>query len=107
MRFANSIIPLLLVSINFAIGVYGLECRIVPTDPSWPIASVWESELAKAMPQASEGGKKHATYRLDATNVQDVIDAVKFASKHGIRFSVLNSGHDFHGRNDAPNGFVL
>jgi FAD/FMN-containing dehydrogenase len=59
------------------------------------------------MPQASEGGKKHATYRLDATNVQDVIDAVKFASKHGIRFSVLNSGHDFHGRNDAPNGLVL
>lgn len=42
-------------------------------------------------------GKQHPQYRLEATNVQDVIAAVKFAKEHNIRISILNSGHDFQG----------
>src|ERR1700712_736559 len=107
MKFVRSLLFVLLAAANCAASVNALECHVVPSDPSWPTESVWKSELASATPQVSEGGKKHATYRIDAASVQDVIDAVKFASKYGIRFSVLNSGHDFHGRNDAPNGLVL
>lgn len=63
------------------------------------------------MPEVEKGvsklGKKHPDYRLEATTAAEVQSAVKFAKKYKVRLSILNSGHDFHGRNDAPNGLAI
>jgi hypothetical protein len=32
---------------------------------------------------------------------------VQFAAKYNIRLSIINSGHDYLGRNDAPDGLWL
>ncbi|TGZ81304.1 FAD-binding domain-containing protein, partial [Ascodesmis nigricans] len=42
-----------------------------------------------------------------AKTYEDVKKAVSFAAEHNIRLTLLNSGHDFLGRNDAPSGLSL
>ena len=39
--------------------------------------------------------------------MDEVRQAVTFSRKHNIRLTLLNSGHDFLGRNDAPSGLSL
>ena len=57
--------------------------------------------------QRSKGNWKRPPYRLDATTVAEVVAAVNFTRQHNIRISILASGHDFVGRNDAPTGLTL
>jgi FAD/FMN-containing dehydrogenase len=57
--------------------------------------------------QKAKGNWKKPNYRLDATTVAEVIAAVNFTREHKIRLSILASGHDFVGRNDAPTGLTL
>jgi FAD/FMN-containing dehydrogenase len=92
---------------SIAVSMAASNCKVIPGDPTWPAASIWKGELPTAMEQASGGKQKHATYRIDVQTVDEVTKAVKFASKHNIRLTLLNSGHDFLGRNDAPNGLVI
>jgi FAD/FMN-containing dehydrogenase len=82
-------------------------CKNIPGDPGWPSAEIWKVELPAAKRQSSKGTQKHATYRIDVKTVSEVQQAVTFASRHSIRLTLLNSGHDFLGRNDAPNGLSL
>jgi FAD binding domain len=83
-------------------------CRQIITDESYPSADVWKAELPKAALRNVElEGEGHTEYKIVAQGYQDVIDAVKFAAKHNIRLSVINTGHDFVGRNDAPSGLVI
>lgn len=44
---------------------------------------------------AVKGAKKRPNMRLEATSVDEVSKAVKFAASNNIRLSILNSGHDF------------
>lgn len=39
-----------------------------------------------------------AKYVVNASDAQHVVEAVKFASKHNLRLSVKNTGHDYLGR---------
>ncbi|KAF2422745.1 FAD-binding domain-containing protein [Tothia fuscella] len=82
-------------------------CLILPSDPEWPERAVWRTAMREIEKGKSTPEKKHPDYRLEATTVDEVIAAVNFAKQHRVRFSILNSGHDFHGRNDAPNGLSL
>jgi FAD/FMN-containing dehydrogenase len=36
-----------------------------------------------------------------------VENAIKFVTKHNIRLSIINTGHDYAGKNDAPSGLNL
>jgi FAD/FMN-containing dehydrogenase len=83
------------------------ECKVIPGDSAWPAPATWAQELPGVKEQKSGKGAEHANYRFDVNSVDQVIAAVKFTKRHNVRLSILNSGHDFHGRNDAPNGLVL
>jgi FAD/FMN-containing dehydrogenase len=85
-------------------------CRVLPGDVEWPSAEVWKKELPNAIPRSrfqSPFSSTHPNYRVSATTVQEVQNAVRFATKHNLRLSIINSGHDYMGRNDAPNGLWL
>jgi hypothetical protein len=50
---------------------------------------------------------KHPDYRFVAKSAVDVEKAVTFATTHNVRISVINTGHDYMARNDAPSGLLL
>jgi hypothetical protein len=84
-------------------------CRKLSSDVDWPMRAEWR----KALPEVSARSKTLAAgvyrpdYKVRAENYGDVQAAVKFAAKNNIRLTVINSGHDFLGRNDAPSGLSL
>jgi FAD/FMN-containing dehydrogenase len=82
------------------------KCKKLPIDADWPSPEEWKRELPgieTIMPQKL----KHPQYTYEVTKVEQVQRAVKFVTKHNIRLSIYNSGHDFIGRNDAPSGLLL
>jgi hypothetical protein len=83
-----------------------VNCTKLPTDADWPSPEVWQTEL-KGVEAMMPEKLKHPQYIYEATRVEHVQNAVKFAVKHNIRLSVINTGHDFMGRNDAPSGLLL
>jgi FAD/FMN-containing dehydrogenase len=83
------------------------SCKTVFGDESWPAKSVWRKAMPEVESQKSKANWKQPNYRLDATTINEVSAAVNFTREHNIRLSVLNSGHDFVGRNDAPTGLTL
>ena len=83
-------------------------CRPIKGDDKWPAEDVWMKELpGVAVTGPGKNGQKHPDYRLTVKNVQDAQNAMKFASKYGVRVSIINSGHDYMGRNDAPTGLWI
>jgi len=42
-----------------------------------------------------------------AKTTADVQRAINFVNKHKVRLTIINTGHDYHGRNDAPSGLSL
>jgi FAD/FMN-containing dehydrogenase len=109
---------MVLFAIAFAISVFsnGLSvsavatpegCRAISGDTNWPQSAVWTQELPGIVPRKYSYNSYHPNYRISANTVQDVKNAVKFAAKHKIRLSIINSGHDYMGRNDAPDGLWL
>jgi hypothetical protein len=83
------------------------SCKTVLGDTTWPAKSVWRKAMPEIESWKAKGAWKQPTYRLDATTVDEVIAAVNFTKEHNIRLSIITSGHDFVGRNDAPNGLSL
>ncbi|TLD36580.1 FAD-binding domain-containing protein [Venturia nashicola] len=78
-------------------------CQKLTTDTDWP---------ETALPDAEARGlqnplKTRPDYQCEANTVSKVQNAVKFAASKNVRLSVMNSGHDFIGRNDAPSGLSL
>jgi FAD/FMN-containing dehydrogenase len=83
------------------------SCKTILGDESWPEKSVWRKAMPEIELQKAKANWKQPNYRLDATTIDEVSAAVKFTNEHNIRLSILNSGHDFIGRNDAPTGLTL
>ena len=74
-------------------------CNILHTDKEWPPPSVWKAALPNILTRGvAKDGLKHPDYRIEPTTSAEVQAAVRFAAKHHIRVSILNSGHDFLGR---------
>jgi hypothetical protein len=82
-------------------------CRVMSGDTNWPKPEVWQKELPGVTPRKIAPNSFHPDYQISARTVQDVQNAVKFVAKYKIRLSIINSGHDYLGRNDAPDGLWL
>jgi hypothetical protein len=75
------------------------NCKVVRGDPGWPSDTVWETELPgiqKSPP--AQGNTTRPDFLYLARKVEDVQAAVQFATKHNVRLTIINSGHDFLGR---------
>lgn len=73
-------------------------CKKLPTDADWPSLDVVNSELPGWEASMPDGDKKHPNYIYEVKSVSSVQRAVRFAAKHNIRLSIINTGHDFLGR---------
>jgi hypothetical protein len=85
------------------------NCLKLSTDADWPSAQVWATELKGNEPRkpSTKKGWTSPDYIYEASKASHVQTAVRFAAKHKVRLSIINSGHDFMGRNDAPSGIRL
>jgi hypothetical protein len=85
------------------------NCFKLSTDADWPSQQVWSTELKgfEVTKSSAVKGWKSPDYTYEASKASHVQNAVKFAAKHRVRISIINSGHDFMGRNDAPSGIRL
>jgi hypothetical protein len=74
------------------------SCKVLPGDANWPSEETWKSELKGAEYRGAQQKWTAPDYAYEASRVTHVQNAVKFAAKHSIRLSIINSGHDFIGR---------
>ena len=74
------------------------DCKILPDDANWPAAEAWKENLKGVQAREKDATPGSPDYRFNANTVEKVQAAVKFAAKHNLRLSILNSGHDFVGR---------
>ncbi|KAI5856026.1 hypothetical protein BZA05DRAFT_434459 [Tricharina praecox] len=88
------------------IGAAPSDCKAISTDSTWPTVSVWTAALPGIEAKHVEDVGR-PDYFYTATNATGVQAAVKFAAANNLRLVVVNSGHDFLGRNDAPSGLSL
>lgn len=91
----KSVILSLLFSLAASVPAGPNACKILDTDQAWPAQSVWRQAMPEVEKVAVKGAKKRPNMRLEATSVDEVSKAVKFAASNNIRLSILNSGHDF------------
>lgn len=87
-------------------------CRLIHTDEGYPSEADYRAALPgvvrrPAVAAKGDEGNVHPDFRLRAMSYADVQKAVDFARTRNIRLTVINSGHDFLGRNDAPSGLSL
>lgn len=83
-------------------------CRKLNTDIDWPPREVWEEFLPGVIPTpGSDAYGPLPDYRLQVKTVSDVQNAVRFATKHNIRLTVLTTGHDQLARSDAGSGLII
>ncbi|KAJ3464888.1 hypothetical protein MRS44_009674 [Fusarium solani] len=69
---------------------------------------VWENSLPGIIPTpGSDAYGPLPDYRLQVKTVSDVQNAVRFATKHNIRLTVLTTGHDQLARSDAGSGLII
>jgi hypothetical protein len=73
-------------------------CKKLPSDADWPSNEVLNAELKGWEPRVANQSLKHPDWIYEVKTVANVQRAVKFAAKHNVRISILNSGHDFLGR---------
>ncbi len=48
-----------------------------------------------------------SAYAVAAENAHDIAVAVRFAAKHHLRLAIKGAGHDYLGRNQAPNSLLI
>ncbi|PGG95888.1 hypothetical protein AJ79_09825 [Helicocarpus griseus UAMH5409] len=82
-------------------------CRLLNTDAEWPAPDAWLAAFPGVVPGNDTEAANRPDYILAAMDVETVQAAVKFAADNNIRLTVVSSGHDFLGRNDAPSGLGL
>ncbi|KAL5610775.1 hypothetical protein FOBRF1_006892 [Fusarium oxysporum] len=83
-------------------------CRKLSTDHDWPSHEIWEDGIPGVIRQ--NGSDPHGglpNYRVRADSASDIQAAVRFASKHNIRLSIITTGHDQLGRSDAGSGLII
>lgn len=85
------------------------KCRLLPQASDWTSPETWSAELPGVTSIKDENNKTGPIpdYRLRAQSIEDVQTAVRFASEHNVRISVITTGHDQIGRNDAGSGLLL
>ncbi|KAF1812801.1 FAD-binding domain-containing protein [Eremomyces bilateralis CBS 781.70] len=83
------------------------QCKRIPTDPEWPAPEAWKAAMPAVVARGPQGNPTRPDYSIEAFSVADVQAAVNFARTNNIRLTIVNSGHDFLGRNDAPTGLSL
>ncbi|KAK2623642.1 hypothetical protein QTJ16_006823 [Diplocarpon rosae] len=93
-------------------GIAPAGCRKLSTDVDWPAPEVWAAAIPGVVPNSVKGTDLIAPggvsdYRIRARSVEDVQNAVRFASQHNIRIAVITTGHDQIGRNDAGSGLLI
>jgi FAD binding domain len=82
-------------------------CRALKSDESFPPLDVWAKFLPGVKPIRPLDSQKHPDYRFVAKSAADVEKAVTFARDKNIRLTIINTGHDYLARNDAPSGLLL
>lgn len=85
-----------------------IGCRKLSTDRDWPAPEAWQAGIPGVILQ--NGSDVHGSlpdYRIRAKSISDVQAAVRFASEHNIRLSVITTGHDQLGRSDAGSGLLI
>lgn len=83
-------------------------CKKLPIDADWPQPDAWKAALRNVEARGSQNPlKTRPDYKYEANTVAKVQNAVNFAASNNVRLSIMNSGHDFIGRNDAPSGLSL
>ncbi|KAF2396325.1 FAD-binding domain-containing protein [Trichodelitschia bisporula] len=84
-------------------------CKRLAGDAEFPAAAAWRAALpgVDARDHDLPASTTRPDYKFVAKTAADVQKAVKFVADHNLRLSILNSGHDFLGRNDAPSGLAL
>ena len=88
------------------------HCLRLSTDADWPARAVWDAELPGwealgATTMGPNAGQRHPDVKYEVKRPASVARALAFARKHRVRLSIINSGHDFPARNDAPSGILL
>jgi hypothetical protein len=73
-------------------------CKKLHIDADWPSLDVVNQELRGWESPMPDGNMKHPDYIYEVKSVASVQKAVRFAAKHNVRLSIINSGHDFLGR---------
>jgi hypothetical protein len=84
------------------------ECDVVVKgwrDSDWhakdPVSNMWQNwNNYSCSPTAENGcnGDGYPVYVVAAQEADDVVQAVKFASRNGVRLNIKSTGHDFLGR---------
>ena len=84
-------------------------CRALNTDAEWPAPEVWEQALPGIVSRHTLPlvGPARPDYRFTAKSYEDVEKAVQFAANNNVRLTIISTGHDYMGRNDAPSGLSL
>ena len=83
-------------------------CKALSIDAEFPTPDVWTAALPGIQPRKiAADGPKRPDYRFTARSPDDVEKAVQFAAQHNVRLTIINTGHDYQGRNDAPSGLSL
>ncbi|TLD19356.1 Mitochondrial intermediate peptidase [Venturia nashicola] len=80
------------------------------SDADWPAAAEWTKAMGSDVQARSKtlaAGVYRPDFSLRAESYKDVQNAVKFAATNNVRLTLITTGHDFPGRNDAPTGLSL
>jgi FAD binding domain len=83
-------------------------CKVVENDEDFPAPDVWEAAMPGIAHRKTKGRvATQPIYRFTVKSVSDVEKAVHFAAKYNVRLTIITTGHDYLGRNDAPSGLSL
>ena len=99
-------LPAFVLSSNSTIAPIG--CRKLSTDSDWPAPGVWKAAIPGVI--HTNGSDAHGplpNYRIRVQDTCDVQAAVKFATKHNVRLTVITTGHDQLGRRDGGSGLII
>jgi len=88
-------------------GTTPAGCRRLASDTEWPKPEEWSNALPGVTKLAKSTLTTSPDYAFQAKSADDVQRAISFASRNNIRLSVINSGHDYLGGNDAASGLRL
>ncbi|KAF2664415.1 FAD-binding domain-containing protein [Microthyrium microscopicum] len=108
-----SVFVLLLTLINSVAAVAGTAGKNYPDSPNYPNATKWD-ELSKSIggrlvkcPALAWACSSGVAYAITAESAKDIQAGMKFAHEHNLRVSVVNTGHDFLGRNKGTGSLLI
>ncbi|KAH6686903.1 FAD binding domain-containing protein [Plectosphaerella plurivora] len=67
----------------------------------------WSNDTCLPNPDYPCSPAGYPAYAIDASTSEHVKLGVDFARKHHVRLNIKNTGHDFHGRSNAPGSLSI